>query len=70
MDEIILYITKRLEYLKGETLHAEQSLVNEAEFGRFWEGKLAAINGAVGEVQSLNKLLEMIRDLKKEDPTS
>ena len=66
MDEIRELVEKRLEYIRQEIKFASV-LVNDPCNGRFWQGKVTAFDGELGEVQFLNKLLENLETLESEE---
>lgn len=50
-------VLKRIEHLEKEVEHGKQ-LINNPNLGRFWEGKVASIDGVDGEIRFLKSLLE------------
>lgn len=57
MEDIKTIVQNRLAYVMGEIKHGE-SLAHDVVLGKFWSGKLAALNE---EQRFLEKLLEDIR---------
>lgn len=57
MEELKKMILNRIEFLKREVDHGK-TMTNSPFYGKFWEGKISAIEGYDGEIKFLEKLLE------------